>query len=460
MTSRAVQERILLIGDADRQVHTALSQALPGAQVTVTANVFDGIAELAGRSFTAVLAAAEPVERRPEAALGVLRELAGEARIILFGQSTLEPLARKMLDFGCDDYFIAPATPGEIQQLLGTPLLRLTSLPEPPARDAPLAQAPPTVPLVQGLPLAEVFLDALKDRPGDAAQTVVGQINQLVSPTMHLAWARPGAAPPAPAEGQVAISSPVREGAAELGHLWLLLPRDEDSSAARHFLARLAQSLAKVTAIQEQHAQLQVAATTDYLTGVYNVRYFRIKLEQLIGRAMVMRFPVTLLLFDIDNLKQYNDAFGHAKGDEVLRQTAALMKRCCREHDVVGRIGGDEFAVVFWEKGGPRQPREPRPAGSPPPRPPNSVLQIIGRFQKLIASQTFNVLGSTGHGVLTVSGGLAQFPYDGRTADELIAAADRDMMFNAKQAGKNKIILVGSGEVLRADGGEAAGPRG
>ena len=56
-----------------------------------------------------------------------------------------------------------------------------------------------------------------------------------------------------------------------------------------------------------------------------------------------------MLVFDIDNFKHYNDVYGHYAGDDVLKQAAVLMKRCCRSHDVVGRVGGDEFAVVFWD---------------------------------------------------------------------------------------------------------------
>src|SRR5437773_1354816 len=129
---RLTQERVLLIGDARREVQAAILQVAPGAQVTPVATVFDGIAELAapsagtGGGYTTVIAAVEPIERRPEAAVRALRELARDARLILFGHPTLELLSRKMMQFGCDDYLITPASAGEVGQIFGTPRLHLT----------------------------------------------------------------------------------------------------------------------------------------------------------------------------------------------------------------------------------------------------------------------------------------------------------------------------------------------
>src|SRR3954468_16897667 len=150
---RLTQERVLLIGDAKRDVQTAILQAAPGAQVTTVATVFDGIAELASPSlasglggagaYTTVIAAAEPIERRPEAAVRTLRELARDARLILFGHPTLELLSRKMMQFGCDDYVITPAAAGELQQIFGSP----------PAMR--LAEPPPPEDVDEGVPLAE-----------------------------------------------------------------------------------------------------------------------------------------------------------------------------------------------------------------------------------------------------------------------------------------------------------------
>jgi GGDEF domain-containing protein len=129
-------------------------------------------------------------------------------------------------------------------------------------------------------------------------------------------------------------------------------------------------------------------------------------------------------------------------GDEILKQTAALIRRCCREHDLVARLGGDEFAVVFWEKDGPRQPKDPNQHG-PSGRPPQAVELIFARFKKLLATHELQALGSSGRGLLTISAGLAVYPWQASTMEELIDLADKRLMFGAKKAGKNSIVLVG-----------------
>src|SRR4051812_189161 len=126
---RLSPERVLLIGDAKRDVQSAIAQAVPGAQVTSVPTVFDGIAELSANAYTTVMAAVEPIERRPEAAVRALREVARDGRLILFGHPTLELLSRKMMQFGCDDYIVTPASPGEVRQVFGAPRLRIAEAP-------------------------------------------------------------------------------------------------------------------------------------------------------------------------------------------------------------------------------------------------------------------------------------------------------------------------------------------
>lgn len=189
--------------------------------------------------------------------------------------------------------------------------------------------------------------------------------------------------------------------------------------------------LSRWLALEEQVGELRKLAMTDELTGVWNRRYFQRFLERRLQEAASERQQVTLLVFDIDDFKSYNDRFGHPAGDEILRETARLIQTLVRDHDVVARIGGDEFAVVFWDKG------EPRHLGS---QHPDNVIAIARRFQKAICEHKFPKLGKEAVGQLTVSGGLAGFPWDGRTPEELIAQADT-MALQSKRNGKNAVCF-------------------
>src|SRR6266850_2265441 len=440
--SRLGPERVLLIGDSQKILQGALAQAMPSAKITAVPDYFEAIAELAGNQYTAVLASAEPIERRPEAAVRTLREMAADARVILFGHPTLEPLSRKMLDFGCDDYIITPTSPGELTQIFSTPHMRIAPAPVvEPATEGSTAVEPMPQPLLAGLPLASLFLGAISDQPHAAPAEAVKRLNLQLGPAMQLIYQPLNVTAPTPQEGKAAFSHAVKVDEEELGQLHLLFPKDEDANAARHLLTHLADLIGKLHSLQERHNRLQKLAITDELTGLYNARYFKHFLSRIIDRARSKLFPVTLLIFDIDNFKKYNDDFGHGIGDEILKQTAALIRRCCREHDLVARLGGDEFAVVFWEKDGPRQPKDPQQHG--PSRPPQAVELIFGRFKKLLATHELQALGPSGRGLLTISAGLAVYPWQASTMDELIDLADKRLMFGAKKAGKNSIVLVG-----------------
>lgn len=193
--------------------------------------------------------------------------------------------------------------------------------------------------------------------------------------------------------------------------------------------------------VEKRMRYLERLATTDDLTGLKNRRYIREFARQIIERARHSAGRVTLLVFDIDNFKHYNDVYGHATGDEILRQAALLMRRCCRPHDVVGRIGGDEFAVVFWDD--PHIVSEPasdrRHAEAEHPSEP---VFIAMRFQSEFGHAELNLLGPEGQGILTISGALAGFPRDGTTVQELFERADAALL-EVKRSGKNRIYLVG-----------------
>ncbi len=448
----ATPGNILVIGDADESVKGAVTAALPSVRTVSAAAIFDGLAELRAGTFSAVFAAIEPVERRPEAAVRALREMAGEGgRVILFGHPTLEPLSRKMLSFGCDDYVLTPADPAEIRALFesSTPRAAAGRVEAATVRaaddDEPTEPTDPVAPgSLADLPVAQIVLDALLHAPQKALRAAVDRLNQELDPSTQLALHPAGEA----VDGPDLLTHALHDGAGEsgLGTLSLTLPPGADESAAARSLADLSGLLGKVAALDDRHARMQKLAITDDLTGLHNGRWFRHFLDKILVKARTERFPVTLLLFDIDNFKQYNDKFGHGVGDEILRQTGALMKRTCRSHDLVCRIAGDEFAVIFWDKEGPRKPLQP--GAKPGFRGNQTPVQIAQRFRKLLNSDEFTALGGSGRGSLSISGGMAVYPYDARDAESLIAAADEALMFGAKRSGKDAIYLVG---------GEAAG---
>ena len=95
------------------------------------------------------------------------------------------------------------------------------------------------------------------------------------------------------------------------------------------------------------------------------------------------------------------------------------------------------------DKEGPRQPKHPNPGGLPG-RPPQAPREIFKRFQRLIASEDFPMLGQSGKGVLGVSAGLAVFPYEANDVEGLLAEADRRLVHGAKKSGKNTLFIVGS----------------
>ncbi|MCA9300670.1 MAG: diguanylate cyclase [Phycisphaerales bacterium] len=183
--------------------------------------------------------------------------------------------------------------------------------------------------------------------------------------------------------------------------------------------------------LTKQQADLREAAFTDALTGAHNRRYFERFLERVLDESRRHRHHLTLLVFDIDNFKTYNDAYGHGAGDEILCEIVRLMQSCIRPSDRVCRIGGDEFAVIFHEPDGPRQ------IGSSHP---DSITTIASRFQAALAQHRFPKLTREAPGALTISGGLATFPWDGRTWRELLECADERAM-ESKRQGKNAITI-------------------
>jgi len=189
--------------------------------------------------------------------------------------------------------------------------------------------------------------------------------------------------------------------------------------------------LSRWLGLEQRYRRLWTMALQDELTGAWNRRYFNRFLARMLKRASRERFQVTVMIFDIDNFKSYNDRYGHAAGDEILRETARLMRSFTREHDVVARVGGDEFGVVFWDAGEPRSGDGQHPM---------DVEQAVERFRCAIAGHHFPKLAEEARGTLTISAGLASYPWDGRTPERLVRLAD-EMAIRSKRSGKNALTL-------------------
>ncbi len=236
----------------------------------------------------------------------------------------------------------------------------------------------------------------------------------------HIAWAHsPSDIPPGHA------GAPLHYLGRDYGALHAPGPATDET------LAPWSAWLARWIALEDQFEHLRTLSVKDELTGAWNRRYFHRFLARVLDRATQGRQQVTLMVFDIDDFKRYNDEYGHAAGDEILREVAKMMRSSVRDHDVVARIGGDEFAVIFWDAGERRQANSKHPG---------DVRAAAARFQKAITTHKFPKLGDEAAGHLSVSGGLAGFPWDGRTVDDLVAFADA-MAIRSKRAGKNAITF-------------------
>jgi len=189
--------------------------------------------------------------------------------------------------------------------------------------------------------------------------------------------------------------------------------------------------LAKWLALDSTYREYRLLTYRDDLTGAWNRRYFNRFTNEIIVEANKRRRPLTVMLFDIDNFKRYNDQFGHEAGDVILCETVALLNSVIRKCDRVCRIGGDEFAVIFADLD------EPREAGSHHPQ---SVEEIAKRFQQQVCAMRFPKLGLEAPGTLSISAGLASYPWDGQESTTLLRLADARVL-ESKRKGKNHITF-------------------
>ncbi len=191
----------------------------------------------------------------------------------------------------------------------------------------------------------------------------------------------------------------------------------QEESVVRSILSVMVMVVGSSKVLSRTLAELEYYSIHDPLTGLYNRRHFNNILEYEVGRSERHQHEFSLLMLDLDNFKDINDAYGHPTGDEALCGVAEVLREHIRKGDLASRIGGDEFAVVLMETG---------KEGA------SVVATNLGRS---LRERVFTAPDGK-HFHLTVSIGMATFPGDAQNETDLMAGADL-AMYKAKEIGKD-----------------------
>jgi diguanylate cyclase (GGDEF)-like protein len=191
----------------------------------------------------------------------------------------------------------------------------------------------------------------------------------------------------------------------------------------KEVLSVLANLAATALENQMNFERLEREATTDGLTGLANVKSFKEKFRQELSRAARYGRALSVFLFDIDNFKHYNDQNGHPAGDECLRITADILRANTRISDVPARYGGEEFVVLLPETD----------AGG--------ALAFAEKIREAIAAADYPFRERQPLGCVSISGGVASFPDDGKDVEAIVKAAD-SALYECKRAGRNRVAAA------------------
>ena len=162
-----------------------------------------------------------------------------------------------------------------------------------------------------------------------------------------------------------------------------------------------------------------VLATTDGLTELYNHRYFREHMRQMVEHSKRYGTVFSMIILDIDFFKKFNDTYGHQSGDAILKQVAQTLKKNVRSADIVCRYGGEEMSIILANTNY------------------ETALSTAQKICERVASNKFKLPNGKTTSV-TISLGVSTFPQDGLSAEELIENADK-RLYRAKEHGRNQV---------------------
>jgi diguanylate cyclase (GGDEF)-like protein len=252
-------------------------------------------------------------------------------------------------------------------------------------------------------------------------------VDAALSGPLPRAWKpRPGAVPLDVHLRQIA--GKLYERLVELQRLNAVLRRQTAERAEQLEIARsaLGQEVTKRLWAEKELTQanrrLQDKALRDALTGLYNRRYLEESLDREASRARRSEKPFGVMMIDIDHFKRFNDTFGHAAGDAVLRTVGQLLLSLARAEDIPCRYGGEEFVLVMSHA---------------------SPATLRERAEKLRLGVQKLAIECDGRNVgpITLSVGIAMFPDHGDSGQAVLQAADT-AMYRAKAAGRNRVVVM------------------
>lgn len=397
-----VKRRVLVIGP-DR-LRDAIARLAPEVALQTAARPLEGLWLSGGEPFDCIVVSASI---GPAAARLVesLRQTAPQAHIVVSASAPDEPLARRLLEAGASDYVLEPLRRDELEQALR--IVRPQPLPE-----APIAQEPTP---------AEIRLlsEALRDL-SEGPQPIARRLCRLLCAAFHARGALIQIDDLAASEGEVSepvLQHEIRREDRVVGRV--ALARSLRGAYPPLAALRLGEYAALIETCVSQAAQRQhwqQLAWSDDLTGLPNARFLECKLDELIGQAAAARKRLTVVIFDVAGLRDYNQAHGRAAGDRLLRELGELLRRTTRGYDVVGRWGADEFVAILVDG------EPPRRVGSEHPR---QVAALARRFEKALSERAYERLGRDRPGPVVLYGGLACYPWDGATREQLLTTAER-----------------------------------
>jgi len=176
-------------------------------------------------------------------------------------------------------------------------------------------------------------------------------------------------------------------------------------------------------ALLKSQALLREQSVRDYLTGLFNRRYMEETLERELLRASRKKLSLGMIMLDVDDFKQFNDTYGHAAGDEILRELGSLLLRQVRGEDIACRYGGDEFILIM----------------------PDATREVTRERAELVC-ESARMIHSQFEGraleAVTLSLGVAVFPDHGSTSTGILRAVDA-ALYRAKHEGRGRVVVAG-----------------